>query len=971
MAVALLAATLPIAQPLRSTLIVVDDDCSLVDAVLAANGDTPVGGCIAGDGEDEIRLTRDVLLTEPFSESESKGPTGLPDISSSITIEGSGFAIERDSGAEPFRILFVDETGDLAIQNTTVTGGEAGPGNDGGGIRNLGDLILFNTTLSDNVGDNGGGLSNYETLSVVDSHILRNSALSGGGIHSAAFSDFEISGTTIADNVADSVGGGIFAFGTVNALVITNSTLSGNTSDGDGSAIRHTPNYSGSLYINYSTIVAPDGGTAIYTYDGHIAIEKTILSCGGDCCGDIPFTSAPYENIRDNLISDNTCFLSTPPTGLDAELTDNGGPAPTHALLPDSNAIDLGSPCVATVDQRGFARRDRACDIGAFEFEAVPGPTVTATGSCPGDVSMTILEASSAGQVAIAIADQRGESVIPAGQPCEGTSLNLDSPSLQELVTADEAGTYSATLALSADSCRQFLQAIDLDTCFVSNVTWTPTEDKTGVVVVEHDCSLEDAMRSVNESRAVGGCKAGGPGLDEIQLTADLVLLDKELPRIESDVAFLGDGAIVRRGRPSSSFRIFESRLLGGADRLLVFENMTISGGHEPTDEGGGIETNSTLVLIDTDVENNTAQRGGGISASGATILLDSTVRSNSARSGDGGYGGGISLNNEQGNGSLLLINSTVSDNFAIGDNSPGEGGGIVNCGNGCDGDGGPVTLINSSVYNNHAIGDDSFGDDSRGGGMRQATSHPLTLINSTVSGNQGGLAAIYGGSVIEISHSAVVGNEEGGVRTGGTVHFIGSLMSNDSVLNCAGGGTFVDDGGNFTDDIGDCPGELLTGLDLVLADNGGPTLTHALLPGSSAIDARPDCSLIPDQRGFVRDAHCDAGPIEFAAVAPPPLEIAVQGACPGIVQATLNGATPNGPVSFVLSDGDDFSTLVTQPCPGTYLSIGSPEALRNATTDVEGTATVEVALSAAQCAASIQAVDRSTCATSGIVLVP
>ena len=49
------------------------------------------------------------------------------------------------------------------------------------------------------------------------------------------------------------------------------------------------------------------------------------------------------------------------------------------------------------------------------------------------------------------------------------------------------------------------------------------------------------------------------------------------------------------------------------------------------------------------------------------------------------------------------------------------------------------------------------------------------------------------------------------------------------------------------------------------LADNGGPTLTHALLPGSPAINAGNNAVCpVTDQRGVARDAACDVGAYEF-----------------------------------------------------------------------------------------------------------
>ena len=81
-----------------------------------------------------------------------------------------------------------------------------------------------------------------------------------------------------------------------------------------------------------------------------------------------------------------------------------------------------------------------------------------------------------------------------------------------------------------------------------------------------------------------------------------------------------------------------------------------------------------------------------------------------------------------------------------------------------------------------------------------------------------------------------------------------------------APGDVIVDAGGNLDDD-GTCPViGIVTEVDPALADNGGPTATHALLAGSSAIDANGDCGLATDQRGFARDTACDGGAFEFAA---------------------------------------------------------------------------------------------------------
>jgi len=94
------------------------------------------------------------------------------------------------------------------------------------------------------------------------------------------------------------------------------------------------------------------------------------------------------------------------------------------------------------------------------------------------------------------------------------------------------------------------------------------------------------------------------------------------------------------------------------------------------------------------------------------------------------------------------------------------------------------------------------------------------------------------------------------------TVTLIGTIISGE--FNCQGNAPTTDGGANFGSD-NSCTGTtLLTGFDSVLRDNGGPTMTHALLPGSDAIDAGGACGLATDQRGVARsDGHCDSGAFE------------------------------------------------------------------------------------------------------------
>ena len=113
----------------------------------------------------------------------TNGPTGLPVITSEITISSAFFnSITRDSSAPPFRILAVGATGNLTLQNTTVSGGVTASDSCiglipnrcvGGGILNHGTLTLMSSYVSGNVAqfssdgyvfDRGGGIATQGAL---------------------------------------------------------------------------------------------------------------------------------------------------------------------------------------------------------------------------------------------------------------------------------------------------------------------------------------------------------------------------------------------------------------------------------------------------------------------------------------------------------------------------------------------------------------------------------------------------------------------------------------------------------------------------------------------------------------------------------------------------------------------------------------------------------------------------------------
>jgi filamentous hemagglutinin family protein len=335
------------------------------------------------------------------------------------------------------------------------------------------------------------------------------------------------------------------------------------------------------------------------------------------------------------------------------------------------------------------------------------------------------------------------------------------------------------------------------------------------------------------------------------------------------------------------------------AGSTVTLTNSTVSGNAASIFDGGGIYASGTVTLTNSTVSDNTAGFfGGGILAGSTVTLTNSTVSDNTA----GVNGGGIWAG-----GTVSLTNSTVSDNTA-----GFNGGGILA--------GSTVTLTNSTVSGNAA----SILD---GGGIY--ASGTVTLTNSTVSGNtaaSGDGGGIWAGSGATIRNSTIAfntANNGGGIyRNNGTVDIGNSIVAQNTAGTSPDIGSstlgvgYTNAGWNL---IGDNTGFATTFTNGVngtiigvnpmlapLANNGGPTQTHALLPGSPAINAGNN-ALIPmgvteDQRGtgFPRIAFTTVDIGAFEVQPTPPTVSAVPNIQPETLTRTIS------PNLFCL-DWDEF----------------------------------------------------------------
>ena len=410
--------------------------------------------------------------------------------------------------------------------------------------------------------------------------------------------------------------------------------------------------------------------------------------------------------------------------------------------------------------------------------------------------------------------------------------------------------------------------------------------------------SLRQALADANDGDMITFTVAGTIGLTSAELVIDKTLT---LSGPRADLL-----AVSRISK--TQFRIFHVTAIG----TVNIERLTISGGDAHFDYGGGIlNDQSTLTLTNCSVVDNVAYSGGGgiyNNDGGSVTIVNSIISDNSAAGGKYPYGGGVA------GGSLTITNSTISGNSAAGSGPPcciGTGGGIAGGGTitdstitgnyaGLDGGGisGGGTITNCTINNNGAGGGTNYLPGTGGG-----ISGGGTITNCTISGNSvfgdpfkgAGLGGgFYAVGTATISNSTFSGNYisygfGGGIYNRATLEIGNTILNRgvfgENVFN--NGGTITSAGYNLSNDDGggylNGPGDLINTDPLLgpLQDNGGPTQTHALLPGSPAVDAG-DPSFAPppwyDQRGAnfyrLRNDRLDIGSFEVQngpAVTPTP----------------------------------------------------------------------------------------------------
>lgn len=268
-----------------------------------------------------------------------------------------------------------EDAGTVFLKQTTIKGNTA---EQGGGVYNLGDIVMDEGRTIGNSATQGGAFYNDDQafrrtglsqLLLTGVTVADNRATDGGGIYNK-LGGVTLKNTTLSGNSATQAGGGIYSLAYAS---LENTTLSQNSASRGGGVCNGT----GSLTIDHSTIAgnAASQGGGVFNEAGYVALNNSIIANNGiaqrssDIAGRTPVDAA---NSSKNVIgtggsgglADGQQGNQIPRNPLLGPLGNYGGPVSTMPLLPGSPAIDAGNG--EGPDARGVGSIGPR-DTGAYE----------------------------------------------------------------------------------------------------------------------------------------------------------------------------------------------------------------------------------------------------------------------------------------------------------------------------------------------------------------------------------------------------------------------------------------------------------------------------------------------------------------------------------------------------------------------------------------------------------------------------
>ncbi|MBX3401625.1 MAG: VCBS repeat-containing protein, partial [Gemmataceae bacterium] len=740
-------------------------------------------------------------------------------------------------------------TGTLTITRGTITGNQ----DDIPILSDNAILVVADSTFSNNTSNDTAGIFTNKTATITGSTFSNNTG-TNAGIGGAAIrhrnGTLNISGSTFTSNTAAGKGGAINT--QEGTLTITGSTFTANKSSSQGGALFNTAEAT-------LTGVTVSGGTAANgagLFNSGATAKLTVAN--STISGNSGFAPGIRNNMGIVTVSGSTITGNTGNT--DGGLSNFQGTMNVVNTTVSGNSVTGNNAGVANSGTMTLANvtiaNNRSDSDGSGETQAggltnLAAGTIVLTntivagnfrGAVGADVASDITDLGTTGKIDVAnsknnlIGDAgtaggftngtNGNRVgVAAGlQPLANNGGPTQTHALLAGSSAVNAGAASGqtTDQRGAGFVRSSGGAVDIgafELQFPANLVVDNAGDADDGNVAAGQLTLREAIALAN-ARSGADTITFATGLNGKTIT----LGGTALPNVSGTLTIAGPGANQLTISANNQSRI----LFINSGATATFSSLTFSNGNSggPLVAGGAINNQGTLTVADSAFTNNFATAGGGaIQTNGTLTVTGSTFNGNSARD-----GAAISFA-----GTATVANSTISGN-----STTGPGGGIFAFG--------PLTVTHSTITNNKA---DTANTGSLGGGIAVGKG-PVILRNTIVAGN----------ILANQSHSEISGL----LDASSTNNVIGDADS-------AGGLTNNFDSNTNTGNI--IAVAVADVLNTTLANNGGPTLTHAINPDGPALGGGSKAFMTAtDQRGFPRPADPTFFP-DIGAVEPQLLKLA------------------------------------------------------------------------------------------------
>ena len=496
-------------------------------------------------------------------------------IDKNLSIDASslpdGIVIDADELSRCFSIVVAAT--DVTFEALTITGGQTGNNEFGGGVYNEGTLALQACTIHDcKTGDHGGGIYNTGIITLTNctlaNNMARNAGLDGNGGGIWSNNDATLISCTLTNNTGYNGGGILIA--SSSQVSLENTIVSGNTADNLG----------------------PD-------------IRNTITTIAG-----VNFIG--IDNGASGLGTLNTDYLKG--DAMLAPLGDFGGPTPTAPPLLGSPVLDAGLTATAlSTDQRGETRAidsifpdtsNDVPDIGAVEFHQFQVQVDSLTDLDDADFSTGNLSL----REALNPANARSGTIVTFAPALSSQTLTLGSQlEITQDVTID-ASALADSLTLSGNSSsRIFNIAPSSGTIEVTlrgllckdgnapngGAIYNRLDTNTSVI----DCTFE------NNTGEYGGA---------IRNRGTLTLLGVT---IHNNIADGSAGTTTQGGG-----------LYNNAGGSVTMTNCTVTGNSTTNNSGGGLFNRGTLTIESSTIFENASPFGGGIRQVEGSLALSNTI---------------------------------------------------------------------------------------------------------------------------------------------------------------------------------------------------------------------------------------------------------------------------------------------------------------------------------------------------------